>query len=121
LVFNAKEGDRPVLFGQIYAPHPFATSFVIVFKLQRLAKGTYGTALTASLPEALGSWGNLTGIEMTLQRRYSYKGKSHSYISAGCPAPEGAGQAAFALARTSFGFEGGQRLSSVLSGSCRVR
>jgi DNA-binding beta-propeller fold protein YncE len=121
LVFNAKEGGKPVLFGQIYAARPFATSFVIVFKLQKLSKGSYGTALSASLPSALGTWGNLTGIEMTLSRRYQANGHSHSYISAGCPAPKGFGQAVFPLARTSFGFEGGEELTSVLSGTCRVR
>jgi hypothetical protein len=121
LLFNARQGGKPVLFGQIYAPRPFATSFVIVFSVKALGKGSYGTALSAKLPTALGNWGNLTGIEMTLSRRYSVNGQSHSYISAGCPAPKGFGGAVFPLARTSFGFAGGQRLSSVLSGTCRVR
>jgi DNA-binding beta-propeller fold protein YncE len=121
LLFNAKSHGKPVLFGQIYSPRPFATSFVIVFELRSLPRGSYGIGLSASLPAALSSWGNLTGIEMTLQRRYSAHGQSHSYISAGCPAPEGFGQAVFPLARTSFGFEGGKKLTSVLSGTCKVR
>jgi hypothetical protein len=121
LLFNGKEKGKPVLFGQIYAPRPFATSFVIVFSIRKIRRGPYGTALSASLPEALGSWGNLTGIEMTLQRRYSYKGRSHSYLSSGCPAPRGFPGAVFSLARTEFGFAGGQRLASVLGGTCKVR
>jgi DNA-binding beta-propeller fold protein YncE len=121
LVFNGKEKGKPVLFGQIYASRPFATSFVIVFSIQKIKGGTYGTALSASLPAALGSWGNLTGIEITLSRRYSYKGRPHSYISSGCPAPKGFPGAVFSLARTEFGFESGAKLASVLSGECRVR
>jgi hypothetical protein len=121
LAFNGRENGKPVLFAQIYAPRPFATSFVIVFTIKRLAKGTYGTVLSAALPSTLGTWGKLTGIEMRLSRQYSYQGKSHSYLSAGCPAPKGFSGASFPLARTSFGFARGQTLTSTLTRSCRVR
>jgi hypothetical protein len=121
LVFNGKSHGKPVLFGQIYSPHPFPTSFVITFGLEKLAHNTYGTALSATLPKALNSWGNLTGIEMTLSRRFSVGGRSHSYISSGCPAPQGFPGATFPLARTSFAFAGGGKLVSTLTGNCKVR
>jgi DNA-binding beta-propeller fold protein YncE len=121
LVFNGIRGGKPVLYGHIYSPAPFATSFVIVFRVQKLGAGTYGTALDAPLPEAMDAWGRLTSLEMTLSRRYSYRGKHHSYISAGCPAPKGFSGAVFPLARTSFSFDGGKKLSSVLSSSCKAR
>jgi hypothetical protein len=121
LVFNSTKGGRPVLYGHIYAPHPFATSFVIIFKVSRLKKGTFGIALNAPLPKAMKSWGRLTGLSMTLDRRFNYKGQSHSYISSGCPAPKGFSATPFPLARTSFAFDGGKELSSVLTGECKVR
>jgi hypothetical protein len=121
LVFNATEHGRPVLLGHIYSPHPFATSFVIAFKIATKAKGTYGTTLVANLTEALGTQRNLTGIEMTLSRRYSYKGRSRSYISAGCPAPKGFPSATYPLARTSFAFADGTKLSTVLNRTCGAR
>lgn len=121
LVFNGEAKGKPVLFGQIYSAHPFATSFVITFKFSKIGKGTYGTALTAVLPASLRSWGDLTGIDMKLSRKYRYKGKPRSYISAGCPAPKGFGKASFHLARTSFSFIGGKRLSSTVSGTCKAR
>jgi hypothetical protein len=120
LAFNGKSKGKPVLFGQIYAANPFATSFVIVFAIGKAAKGSYGTELSATLPKALGTWGKLTGIELKLSRHYSYRGKSHSYLSAGCPAPKGISQVSFPLARASFDFEGGKVLSSVLERSCRA-
>jgi hypothetical protein len=121
LVFNGQSHGRPVLFGQIYSPHPFASSFVIVFSLKKLGKGTYGTALSAKLPKALARWGNLTGIEMTLSRRYSYRGRSRSFISASCPAPKGFSKAVFPLARTSFDFQGAAELASVFTSTCEAR
>ncbi len=120
LVFNGRKAGKPVLFGQIYSPRPFATSFVIVFKVRSIAHGAYGTALSAALPPALSHWGSLTGIQMTLARHYTYRGVRHSYLSAGCPAPEGFGKAVFPLARASFAFAGGTRLDSVLTDTCRV-
>jgi hypothetical protein len=121
LVFNSVKGGKPVLYGHIYSAHPFATSFVIIFKVSQLKKGTFGIALNAPLPKAMKAWGRLTGLEMTLDRRFNYKGKSHSYISSGCPAPKGFSATPFQLARTSFAFAGGKALSSVLTGECRVR
>jgi len=121
LVFNGLEHKKPVLFGQIYSAHPFATSFVIVFGIQRVGKGAYGTALNAPLPKAMDAWGRLTGLQMTLSRRYRYRGAPRSFLSAACPAPKGFKGAVFPLARTSFSFEGGKKLSSTFTSTCRVR
>ncbi len=121
VVFNGERNRKPVLYGHIYSPKPFATSFVIVFELSKHEGGTYGTVLTAKLPKAMKAWGRLTGLEMTLSRRYKAAGESRSYISAGCPAPKGFSQVEFPLARTSFEFAGGTKLSSVLSSRCVAR
>ncbi len=121
LLFNGRKAGKPVLFGHIYASRPFATSFVITFKIAERAHGTFGTVLGASLPEALGNWGYVTGIEMKLSRRYRFKGKQHSYLSAACPAPKGIGTVPFPLIRASFVFDGRRKLESTLNRSCRAR
>lgn len=121
LVFNGRYRGHPALLGQIYSAHPFASSFVIPFVLHAIGHGTYGTALVSTLPKALTSWGHVTGLEMSLARRYSYRGRRHSFVSAGCPAPRGFPGALFPLARISFRFVGGRSLGSTLTRSCRVR
>jgi hypothetical protein len=121
LVFNGKSHGRPVLFGQIYSPKPFATSFVITFEIQRLKGGTYGTALSAKLPKALASWGNLTAVDMRLSRKYVHAGKQRSFLSAGCPAPKGFPSASFPLTRASFSLAGGVAMSETLTRSCKAR
>jgi hypothetical protein len=113
--------SRPVLLGHIYSARPFANSFVIVFALNKLAHGPYGTVLNATLPRALSAWGNLTGIEMTLSRRFSFRGRTRSYISAGCPTPKGVGIASFNLARTTFNFADGRALATTVNARCRAR
>jgi hypothetical protein len=121
LLFNAEKKGKPVLYGQIYASSPFATSFVIPFELKKIKRGSYGTLLSATLPPSLRSWGNLTAIEMTLSRRYGYEGEHHSYISAGCPAPKGFGAAVFPLVRSTFSFSGDVSVTSTLTDQCKVR
>jgi hypothetical protein len=121
LIFYGRRHGRPALLGQIYSGRPFATSFVIPFAFRHLAHGPYGTVLTASLPRTLGGWGYVTALEMTLSRRYAYRGQRHSFVSAGCPAPQGFPGAIFPLARTSFQFAGGNTLTSTLTRSCSAR
>jgi hypothetical protein len=121
LVFNGQSHGRAILLGQIYAPHPFATSFLIPFAIHNAPGGAYGTVLSASLPRALGSWGYLTAIELKLARRYTYRGHPHSYVSAGCPAPKGFDHVTFPLVRTSFAFAGGLELTSTLTRSCKAK
>jgi hypothetical protein len=121
LLFNGERNHRPVLYGHIYSPKPFATSFVIVFELSQRRRGPYGSELSARLPRAMGAWGRLTSLSMTLSRRYRVGGERRSYLSAGCPLPEGFTIVSFPLARTSFDFVGGQRLTSVLVSTCKAR
>lgn len=121
LVFNARFKGKPALFGQLYSARPFATSFVIVFRIARQRKGGYGTVLNAAIPKSLGNWGVVTGIQMNLSRRYRIRGRRHSFLSAGCPAPKGFRVVPFSLARTTLDFAGGPRIVQTLTRSCAVR
>ncbi len=120
LVFNGSRAGKPVLFAHIYTTNPFNTSFVITFAIKRIHGGRYGTELSTSLPQALGSWGFVDRIKLTLRRRYSYRGRRRSYFNAGCPAPAGTRTTSFRLALASFDFADGKRLSLGVDKACRV-
>jgi hypothetical protein len=120
LLFNGRYRGRPALLAQIYAAHPFANSFVIPFRIERLPHGRYGIVLAARLPAAFTSWGHITALQMRLSRHYRYRGRAHSFLSAGCPAPRGVSQASFPLARASLAFVGAVQISQALSSSCRA-
>ena len=121
LIFNGKRAGKPVLFVHIYTTQPFATSFVITFAIKHIAKGPYGTALSASLPQALGSWGFVNRIKLTLRRRYSYRGRKLSYFNASCPAPRGTRATSFPLALASFGFAETTTIDLEVSKSCGIK
>jgi len=120
LVFNGRAGGRPALFAQIFTTKPFATSFVVTFALKRIHQGPWGTQLTASLPQALGEWGYVDRIKLTLRRKYHYLGRLRSYFRASCPAPPGAPGGVFPLARTTFQFVDQVEVTVPLSKTCGV-
>ncbi|HEX3735698.1 MAG TPA: hypothetical protein VHU86_11180 [Solirubrobacterales bacterium] len=121
LVFNGERNGKPVLFAHIYTTIPFATSFVITFAIKRISKGAYGTELSASLPQALGSWGFVNRIKLALGRKYRYRGRELSYFNANCPALEGTRVASFPLALASFEFAAARPISVTVTKSCRVK
>jgi hypothetical protein len=120
LAFNGRYRGHPAILAHIYGTVPTPTSYVLPFLIQR-GHGAYGTLLTASLPDVTGDWGFVTGLRLTLSRRFRYRGRPRSYLSASCPAPSGVSIAPFPLARTTFAFAGGLRLTQALSRSCTVR
>jgi len=121
LIFNGKKDGKPVIYAHIYTTNPFSTSFVITFTIQRLRGGAYGTELSASLPQALGTWGFVDRIKLTLRRQYSYRGRELSYFNSACPAPAGTPVTAYPLALASFDFSEASRLSLTVTKSCRVK
>jgi hypothetical protein len=120
LAFAGREGGRPVILAHVYGTDPVPTSYTLPFAIAT-ARGTYGTVLTASLPQVTSDWGFVTGIELKLNRRFSYRGQRRSFVTAGCPAAAGFPGAVFPLLRASFLFTGGPTLSSVLTRSCRAQ
>lgn len=121
LAFNGKQNGRSVIFAHIYGREPLPTSYVLPFVLKRKHKGAYSTMLTAQLPQIAADWGYISGVSLTLKRRFHFQGERRSYLSAGCPAPKGFRGATFTFARASFGFEDGRTLTSTLARSCGVR
>jgi hypothetical protein len=121
LIFNGRKGGKPLLLAHIYSTHPFATSFVIPFTIKSIHKGPYGTELSASLPQALGDWGYLDRIKLTLKRKYTYKGQPLSYFNAACPAPGKAKRASFPLAYAEFSFAGRAPIGATVSKTCAVK
>lgn len=121
LIFNGRVGNKPVIFAHIFTTQPFASSFVVTFALKHINQGPYGTELSASLPQALGNWGFVDRIKLTLRRKYRYLGRELSYFNAACPAPEGTNSATFPLATANFSFAGGEQIAVTVPKACRVK
>jgi hypothetical protein len=120
LAFNGRLHGAPALLAHIYGTEPYPTSYVLPFRISRRT-GTYGTVLEVAFPQVTGEWGFVTGLTMSLHRRFVYRDKTRGYLSAGCPAPKGFTEVLFPLARTSFEFDNGVKIDTVLNRTCTVR
>lgn len=120
LAFNGVLNGKAVIFAHIYGTKPVPTSYVLPLVIGH-GKGIFSTVMNASLPQATGDWGYVTGLNLKLGRTYSSHGKQRSFLSAGCPAPKGFPGAIFPLAKTTFSFAGGKSLSATLNRSCKAK
>jgi hypothetical protein len=118
--FNGTFRGRPAILAHVYGTEPAPTSYTLPFRIGR-GKGTFGTMLSVSLPNVTSEWGHVTGLSLTLGRRFTYRGQSRSYLTADCPAPAGFPGASFPFARASFGFSRGLTLDSTLVRNCRAK
>jgi len=121
LIFNGRDKGRPAILTHIFTDHPFNSSFVIPFSIRRVSKGPYGTELRASLPQALGEWGYLDRIKLTLKRKYTYRGKQLSYFNSACPAPGNTKRVSFPLAYAEFFFAGREPMGARVDKACGVK
>lgn len=119
LAFNGRAGgDRAVILHAFAAEPP--TVVVLPFRI-RPGSGRFGTALVADLSPALGPWPRFAHFEVTLARRYSYHGRSRSYVTASCPIPPRFSAGFFSFARASFTLAGGGQIGTGIARSCRAR
>jgi len=119
LLFNTAIGARRAILAHVYQKQPPAT-YNIVFSIRHTG-GTFGTVITGRLPTTVNRSGYLESIFLQLERRYSYRGRQRSYLSAGCAAPAGISLAVFPFARASMSFDDGRTLSATMIRSCRVK
>jgi hypothetical protein len=116
--FNGVVDGKPAILAHVYGEDPVPTSFTLVFRLLQRA-GTYGTVLRASIPEATGDSGYITGLSLDLGKVVKSNGKPRSYLSASCPAPAGFPGATFPFAKAELNF-GAYTVRSVLERNCKA-
>jgi hypothetical protein len=117
LAFNGRIDGRPAVIVHAYG-EGVPVAIVIRFLVERRS-GHLGTALVARLPRALGPWPRLARFDLTLSRRFEYRGTRHSYLSASCPIPSGLTAGFFSLARAGLSIAGGGQIGTAITRSCR--
>lgn len=67
----------------VYADVPVPTALIAVAKVSR-ATGPYGYKISISIPRIAGGAGSFSGAEFTIDRKWTYKGREHSFLNAEC-------------------------------------
>jgi hypothetical protein len=118
LAFNGRVHGSPAVILHAFTRSP-PTVAVIPFLIRR-GTGRFGTALVADLPSSLGPWPRFAHFEMTLSRRFSYRGRGRSYLSANCPIPRRLTAGYFTFARATYTLADGRRVGTDIVRSCRA-
>jgi hypothetical protein len=116
--FSGRYHGRPAILLHVYGTKPVPASYTLPLTIGR-GGGEFGLVLRTSLARTTPSAGRVTGLSLELGRSYTYRGRDHSYISASCPAPRGAGFAAVPFVRTRLGFAD-REVELTVRRSCRV-
>ena len=119
LAFNARSGRHRAVLLHAGAANPPSSS--VLRLLVKPGSGRFGTALVGEVSPALGPWPHLERFEITLFRRFGYRGNRRSYISASCPLPAALTAGFFSFARASYDLAGGGHIGTAITRSCRAR
>jgi hypothetical protein len=86
VLFNGGvHGKKTVVYLHAYVSVPAPTAIIVPAELTPIHDGLYGTRLVATVPRIAGGAGSPTKFSLQIGRRFTYKGKKESYVSASCP------------------------------------
>ena len=86
LVFNGGEkGGVTTFYIHAYITVPTPAAVVTTVKIKKIHHGRYGLLATATIPKIAGGAGSVTAFNLTINKKYNYKGKKVSILSAKCP------------------------------------
>jgi hypothetical protein len=120
VAFNGRMPDgAPAILAHLFTNRPAPLAFVLAFRVTHL-RGTFGTRLVATVPAKTRRIAHITSFALRLHRTYAVGGEPRSYLSAGCPAPEGFPSATFPLVRAAYSFVGEKTVADTLVRTCRA-
>jgi hypothetical protein len=107
------KGDPSVL-AHAHLTVPAPTTFIVPIQIETIHNGRYGYRVNARIPKIAGGAGVPISGSLTVGRKWTFKGKKHSYVNARCA--DGRLQAV-----GKFGFKDGTRMSGTFLSPCQTR
>jgi len=78
------QGGKPTVLLHTYGTTPLQATYVLVGTVSNYNKQGYGPRLDVQIPKLAGGTGALTDFQVTINKKWTYKGKKVSFISAEC-------------------------------------
>jgi hypothetical protein len=86
LLFNSGvHGGTTNVLLHAYVDVPAPTAVIVRAKVTRIHSGRFGLHLQAHIPKIAGGAGSATAFNLEIGRRYTYKGRKKSLLTASCP------------------------------------
>lgn len=109
------QGGKPVVILHSYGTTPVQTTLVLVGTVEKLNKEGYGPRLNVNVPLIAGGAGALTYFNVKIDKKYKYKGKPVSFLSAKCPSSKKL------KTRSVFTFKDGETSNPTYQQSCKQK
>jgi hypothetical protein len=78
------KGGKPVVILHSYGTTPLQTTLVLVGTVSNYGKEGYGPRLEIEIPKIAGGSGALVHFQVTINKKWTYKGQQRSFVSAKC-------------------------------------
>jgi hypothetical protein len=86
LIFNGGEkGGVTTFYIHAYITVPTPAAVVTTVKIKKVHNGRYGLKSVATIPKIAGGSGSVTSFSLKIDKKFTYKGKKVSVLSAKCP------------------------------------
>lgn len=107
------KGGKPVVILHTYGTTPLQASLVLVGTVSAYNKEGYGPRLDLEIPLIAGGTGALKEFQVTINKKWTYKGQKRSFISAKCP------NSKKLKARGKFTYRDGESLTAFSKQTCK--
>jgi hypothetical protein len=121
LAFNSRSHGRQAILLHVHGSNPVEVTVVLTFTIHHPKDGNFGTVLTTRIPRLASDLGYVTDVSLVFNRRYRYRGRQYSFLSARCAAPTGFPGAIFSFTRGTFDFAARKPIVTTLTRDCVVR
>ena len=113
-LFNGPKVDgNDSVLAHAYTTVPIATTFIVPVVIEKIHRGVYGYRTEAKIPKIAGGYGHPTSGHLTIARKWTFKGKKHSYVNARC-------ETGHLQAKGEFTFKDGTFLVGTFVRPCKV-
>lgn len=86
ILFNGGvHGGTTHLLVHTYVDVPAPTAVVATVEITRIHRGHYGIHTVSQIPTIAGGSGSVIRFKLTIGRKFTYRGKRESYLTASCP------------------------------------
>jgi hypothetical protein len=113
--FNGPKVDgNDTLFVHAHLDVPAPSTVIVPIVIKRIHNGVYGYYTEAKIPKIVNGYGHPVSGSLKFGRKWTFKGKKHSYISARC-------ETGHLQVRPEFKFDDGTFLTGTFFRPCTVR
>jgi hypothetical protein len=84
-LFNGpKKGHDDTIIAHAHLDYPGPATFIVPIVIEKIHKGVYGYRVLVRIPKIAGGYGHPIAGSAKVGRKWTFKGRKHSYINARC-------------------------------------